>query len=167
MSDLTLNCNACGNIAHLAHGYVDLFDNVFCTKECYHQIGQTTHCVSRFDLSEELDKPDLTNNPFYTCDTLQLATQSLAVGEKIEHATIAGKPKINATQTMAMWVRRGEATVYVYQNDVPWPMIVTPRGDEKDMIVIPPGTPHIIENTGAIPLLFFAIYSPPVLATCL
>lgn len=163
MSQLTLNCDACGKKTHREEGYVDLFKNVFCTKECYHQIGQKTHCVSRFNLTEQLAK-GLTRNLFYTCDTVQLGTQTLQPGEKIDDE---GKPEIHPTQTQVLIVYEGEATITIYRDNEPFPFVISDRAGESEMMVIPPGTPHVIENTGVGALEFFTIYSPPVHTTCL
>lgn len=156
MSDVTLNCKACGKDFHFAKGYIDEAENTFCTLSCSIQIGRTTHCVSRFNLKEEL-APEQFRNIFYTCDAVQLVTQTLKVGEKIDDD---GKPEIHPTQTQIFLVLAGEGTATIFQDDKPFPMHLEAGG--KDILIVPPRVPHIIENTGTDTLSFLIIYSPPV-----
>jgi len=175
---IALNCSACGKPAHCCSGFADRFDNVFCTKECYHQMDQATHCVARYNLREEVVKSTppvikleggpvsalVEPNLFYTCDTIQLATQTLRPGQKIDDE---GKPAIHESQTQAVLVLEGLATVTVYRDGEAFPLEVGGAGQaDKNIIVIPPGVPHVIENKTDVPVILFSIYSPPVHTTC-
>jgi len=164
MQSISLNCDACGKKTHVEDGYVDRFKNVFCTKECYRQIDSETNCVSRYNVQQEASKEELMNI-FYTCDTLQLATHQLKTGEKLDNE---GKPEVHPSQTHALFLLQGVATITVYRDGEPWPMPLDGSvASGKTLIVIPPGVPHTIENKGETPVILMSIYSPPVEPTCL
>ena len=161
-----LNCHACGDDFHFASGFANAADKTFCSMDCVYHIGRTTKCVSRFSVAEEIRGQEF-SNMFYTCDTLQLGTQTLKVGEKIVGED--GKPAIHLTQTHAISLFRGSATVTIFQDNKPYPLelyLGRGAGDSKNIMVIPPGVPHIIENTGLVPLIMLSIYSPPTLDVC-
>lgn len=156
----TLNCKACGNEFHYAKGFIDESrQHTFCSLDCTYQIGQTSSCVSTFNISNEMDKEKF-RDVLYTCGTMQIVMQTLKKGEKIEGED--GKPRINPSQSMVMMLMSGFANVTLIKDNEPW--LIELDSSAKDTIVIPPGTPHIVENVDNDNLLqFVTFYSPPVI----
>lgn len=162
MAELDLNCDRCGGKVNEETGVViGKTNKVYCQLSCYKQIGRSTNCVSRFNLNEELltDKP---LNLFYTCDTVQLGTETIKVGAKITSSKDKTKPDLHPNATQVIILFEGSAMVTIYQDGQAFPMLISDSVDEKNIIVIPPNVPHMIENVGKVDVRFMTIYSPPV-----
>jgi oxalate decarboxylase/phosphoglucose isomerase-like protein (cupin superfamily) len=96
---------------------------------------------------------------------MEVATEVVPVGGRITDPLDITKPHVHPNSTQMIMVLIGDANVIIYQDNEPFGMPLS--GDRKtretrDIIIIPPNVPHIIENTGSVPLVFLTIYSPPV-----
>ncbi len=156
------NCRACGNKFHYAKGFIDENEHTYCSLNCTYHSGQSTSCVATFDFERELEK-EKRENILYTCGTMQILTARLEPGEKFTGED--GKPVIHATQTEVIFPFSDIVRVTIFRNGEAFPIDISPDG-VKNMIVIPPGTPHIVENPGTDAVNFMTFYSPPSLTEC-
>lgn len=161
MSETTLKCDACGKKTRRSEGYADAMRNIFCTKECYYQSdGETKACIMRFNLFKEFAKRKL-HDVFYSCDKLQLHAEYLPIGEKMKDPRDSSKTTINDTRTKVILLMFGKVRVTILRDDEPFNMDLVATGDEetdKNVMVIPAGTSHTIENTGLTSANLFTVY---------
>ena len=148
-----MKCSSCDKEAVFA----DKLKNVFCTKECYFSYTKVTRPLIHYDMSELLEKQQF-RNLFYTDENLQMATQTLKVGEKIGEGKDGALPEIHPKATQVIYILSGDARVTIYSEDKTDSIDL----DEEQLAIIPPNTFHLIENIGTARLKLLTIYSPAV-----
>lgn len=155
-----LKCQTCGKEALMA----DKLKNVFCTNECFTSYAKAKRCIPHFSLGTLLDSDEY-RHIFYTDENMQMGTQTLKVGESIGRGdALTKKPEMHPTATQVLTVFRGTAKVTFYSEEKTDSITITAKEAEgnEDMVIIPPGTYHLVENIGKKELRLFTIYSPAV-----
>lgn len=78
----------------------------------------------------------------------------------VEPGRVAGGPNTHVDSDQVALVLEGEATVRVWEDGED--AEPTERTlSEGGLVHIPAGTQHWVKSTGAEPLVFFSVYSPP------
>jgi oxalate decarboxylase/phosphoglucose isomerase-like protein (cupin superfamily) len=154
------NCDVCGVKAHKADIETGKF---FCTQTCFDTVEKkkAPHCVPFYDLYDVLAENRAFRKILYTDEKAQFVVMYLKPTEKIGDEADANKPEVHPNATQMMRVEEGEVTVTLY-NDNNEPRRRVMNYDNVDVIIIPSGKYHLVENTGGKPAQLSIIYSPPV-----
>lgn len=152
------SCDVCGRDARKASTDRGEF---FCTQTCFDSVKKTSHCVPFYESYEVFDQNRAFRKILYTDDKVQVVSMYLKPNEKIGDERDANKPEVHPNATQIMRLERGIVTLTLYNDD----MEPRPREmdyNDEDMVIIPSGKYHLIENTGASHAILNIIYSPPV-----
>lgn len=134
----------------------------FCTQTCFDTVKKKTpHCVPFYDLYDVLKENLAFRKILYTDEKAQFVIMYLKPTEKIGDEADANKPEVHPNATQMMRVEEGEVTVTLYNDNMePRPRVM--NYNNVDVIIIPSGKYHLVENTGGKPAQLSIIYSPPV-----
>jgi mannose-6-phosphate isomerase-like protein (cupin superfamily) len=152
-----MKCYECGEHALIS----DKFLNVFCTNECYFAYSKAVRPLLHYNLNELLVKEQF-RNLFYTDENLQVATQTLKVGEKIGSDKDNASPEIHRDATQVFLLFQGTAKVTIFSEDKSDSLVIGDAREMDQIAIVPPKTFHLIENIGKGPLRLLTIYSPAV-----
>jgi len=152
-----MKCSECGKQALFA----DKLKNVFCTNECYFVYRKVSRPVQHFSLHELLDDEKY-RNLFYTDENLQMTTQTLKSGEKIGIGKNNSEPEIhpNATQTFILFA--GSVKVTIFSEEKSESLMMGLGKHENQIVIVPPNTFHLVENTGPVIAHLLITYAPAV-----
>lgn len=155
---MMLSCDVCGGKARKASTDRGEF---FCTQTCFDKVKKTSHCVPFYESYEVFDKNEAFRKILYTDEKIQVVSMYLKPNEKIGDERDANKPEAHPNATQIMRIEKGTVTLTLYNDD----MEPRPREmdyNDEDMVIIPSGKYHHVENTSTKPAILNIIYSPPV-----
>jgi len=148
-----MQCQECGNQATGC----DQSKNVFCSVECHVVNVQR---IPHYSVSNLIDH-DAFREVVYTDVNLQVTTQALKPGEMIGESKVEFIPEIHPKATQIIHILIGEAKVTIFsEGTMAYEVLI--RQDGTDMVIVPPNTYHLIENTGTAMAKFLMVYSPHV-----